>query len=189
MIIGIDLDGVVFDTEDYYRTYANLYDSFVIKNGLFDKSEMSVFARHNWTKEQANDFYEKYTQIVLESAPIKPGAKFVLNELKKQGHTLICITLRGYYRQCEIDITEKRLKDENIILDKIIYSKENKLDACKENNISLMIEDSPSNVELLCNNNIKCLHMAGAGLKKVENQNCTTVQNWAQILDYISKIK
>ena len=187
MVIGIDLDGVVFDSEDYYRTYANLYDSYIVKNGIFDTTEMNVFARHNWTKENADDFYEKYTQLVLESAPIKPGAKFVLDELKKQGHTLICITLRGFYRQCEIDITEKRLKDANIVFDKIVYSKENKLDACKKYKIELMIEDNHSTIEKLCKNNIKCLHMAGSGLKNVENENCTTVQNWAQVLDYILK--
>ena len=41
MVIAIDLDGVVFDSEEYYRTYAHLYDINLVKNGLLDKKEMN----------------------------------------------------------------------------------------------------------------------------------------------------
>ena len=186
MIIAIDLDGVVFDTEEYYRTYAHLYDIYLVKNGLKDREDMTVFGRHNWDQKTADDFYAEFTEKVLNDAPIMPGAKFVINELKKLGHKLVCITLRGYYRECEITVTEKRLKENDIHFDKIIYSQAHKLNACLEEKIDILIDDSHKNVKLMAENGIKCLHFRGAGLKRVNHKNIKEVQNWAQILEEIN---
>lgn len=187
MVIAIDLDGVVFDSEEYYRTYAHLYDIKYVKNGLRNKEEMNVHDRYGWDKQTADDFYAKYTAEVLNSAPLKAGAKYVLKQLKNMGHTLVCITLRGYYRECEIEITEKRLKEENIVFDKIIYNQHNKLEACKKEKVDVIIDDNHNTIKLLSENNIKCLHFRGAGLKKVEHENAIEVQNWAEILEKILK--
>lgn len=188
MVIAVDLDGVLFDTEEYFRTYAQIYDLKFVKNGLKNAKEMNVFDRFGWDKEIANDFYEKYTAEVLNNAPIKAGAKYVLNELKNMGHNIICVTLRGFYRQCEIDITERRLKKEGIKFDKVFYSQNNKLKVCLEENVELIIEDSHKNIRLLSKNNIKCLHLKGAGLKSVRHKNVIEVQNWGDILEKILKI-
>lgn len=185
MIIAIDLDGVVFGTEEYYRTYAQFYDMEFVKNGVVDKTAMDVHTRFGWEQKYADDFYSKYTETVLQSAPIRPGAKYVLEKLKQMGHTLVCITLRGYYRDCEIAITEQRLKQENIVFDKIIYSQKNKLDACLAENVDVIVDDNPNTMELLSKNNIKCLHMRGAGLKSAIHPNITCVQNWADVLQNI----
>lgn len=189
MVIAIDLDGVVFDTEEYYRTYAHLYDINLVKKGLINKEEMAVKDRHGWDQKIIDQFFEEYTSPVLKNAPIKPGAKYVINELKNLGHKLICITLRGYYRKCEIEITEERLKEAGIKFDKIIYNQHNKLAVCKEEKVDLIIEDNPRNIELLASNNIPCFHFRGAGLRKVNCENVIEVQNWADILENIIKIQ
>lgn len=189
MVIAIDLDGVVFDSEEYFRTYSQIYDLENDGCGVVDSEEMNSFKRLGWTKKTADVFYEKYTAEVLEKAPIKPYAKYVMDKLKDMGHKLICITCRGYYRQCEIDITEKRLKEANIVFDKIIYNQNDKLDACLKEKIDVIIDDNHSIIEKLSNNNIKCLHFRGAGIKKVENKNVIVVQNWASILEYFLKNK
>lgn len=185
MIIAIDLDGVVYDTEEYYRTYSHLYDIALIKNGLRESDEADVHKRYGWDNSQANEFYEEYTEKVLTDAPLKPGVKYVLQQLKSLGHTLICITLRGFYRQCEVDITERRLKEDNIVFDKIIYNQANKLDVCLIEKVDLIVDDNPKTIELLANNNIKGFHFRGAGLKNVKHKNVTEVQNWGDIYEKI----
>ncbi len=189
MVIAIDLDGVVFDTEEYYRTYAHLYDIKHFQNGLHNHEEMNVFDRHGWSKENANEFYEKYTAEVLRSAPIMAGAKYVIEQVKNAGHRVVCITLRGYYRDCEIEITEQRLKEENIIFDKIIYNQHNKLSACIEEKVDVIVDDNHNTIKLLAENGIKCLHFRGAGLKKVENENVLEVQNWGAVLQEILNLQ
>lgn len=187
MVIAVDLDGVVFDSENYYRTYAHIYDLEVVKNGTYDMQELNVFARHNWSKDNANEFYGLYTQKVLEEAPIKPGAKYVLNKLKEMGHKLICITLRGFYRECEIEITEKRLKDAGIEFDKIFYCAEDKYSYCKEEGVGVIIEDNHSTLSKLSDKGIVGLHFRDAGLRKVDKRNVYEVQNWADVLEYFLK--
>lgn len=187
MVIAIDLDGVVFDTEDYFRTYSQLYDINTVNNGLIDSSEMDVHKRYGWDNSIADKFYNEYTELVLNKAPIRPGAKYVIDQLKKQGHRLVCITLRGYYRQCEIDVTEKRLKQEGIEFDKIYYKEHHKLETCLCEKVDYMIEDNAKNILSLVNGGIKCLHFRGVGLKKVDDPNVTEVQNWAQILEILTK--
>ena len=149
---------------------------------------VSVFDRLGWSKEQADDFFGKYTAEVLNSAPLLPGAKCVLDELRKLGNKLVCVTLRGYYRDCEVEITERRLREEGVVFDKIIYSQKNKLAACKAEGVDVIVDDNPNTIELLSENGIKCLHFRGAGLKKVENTNVVDVQNWACILEEILKL-
>ena len=188
MIIAIDLDGVVFDTEEYYRTYAHLYNIKLVKNGVIDKKEINIPKRYGWNNDIINDFYEKYTEEIITNAPFKPGARYVINELKKLGHTLICITLRGYH-QYEIDITEKRLKESNITFDKIIYNQRNKLTACQKEKVDLIIDDNPNTIKLLSENNIKCFHFRGAGLKRVKHKNAIEVQNWGDIFEKIMELK
>lgn len=188
MVIAIDLDGVVFDTEEYYRTYAHLYDIALIKNGLRNNKEMNVHDRHGWDKDQANEFYAKYTAEVLNNAPIKPGAKYVIDKLKEKGHRLVCITLRGYYRECEIEITERRLKEANINFDKIIYNQHNKLFACQEEKVDVIVDDNPGTMELLSQNGIKCFHFRGAGLREVKHENITEVQNWGDVFEKLLEL-
>jgi uncharacterized HAD superfamily protein len=189
MVIAIDLDGCVFDTEEYYRTYAQLWDIALVGNGLQNAEEMHVHKRFGWNQETANQFYEKYTAQVLETAPIKPGAKYVLDQLKKQGHKLVCITLRGYYRECEISITDKRLQDAGISFEKIVYNQKNKLQACLDEKVDVIVDDNPDTMLLLSENNIKCLHFRGAGLRKVSHDNVIEVQNWADVLEKINDLK
>ena len=187
MVIAVDLDGVVFDTEEYFRTYAHIYDIYKVKNGLVKKDGMTFIERHAWTQEESDIFYKSYTPLILNNAPIKPGVKYVLNELKNMGHKLICITLRGFFNENEIEITERRLKEENIVFDKIIYKESNKAKACKEENVGVIIEDNNNNIKYLTDNKIKCLHFRAIGLKKVRNKYVTEVHNWAEILEYFKK--
>ena len=57
MKIGIDLDGVVIDSETTFRTYEELYDMEILKsNNLVDREEPKFQARYNWTKEQQKEF-------------------------------------------------------------------------------------------------------------------------------------
>lgn len=49
MKIGIDLDGVVIDSETTFRTYEEIFDIDILKgNNLINKKEPKFQARYNW---------------------------------------------------------------------------------------------------------------------------------------------
>jgi hypothetical protein len=69
MKIGVDLDGVVIDSETTFRTYEELYDIEVLKsNNLINREEPKFQARYNWTKEQQNEFTQKFFMKVSKES-------------------------------------------------------------------------------------------------------------------------
>ena len=61
MKIGIDLDGVVIDSETTFRTYEEIFDiDFLKGNNLVNKEEPKFQARYNWTDKQEEEFIKKY---------------------------------------------------------------------------------------------------------------------------------
>ena len=123
MKIGIDLDGVVFDTEKEYRVYTELYDMLVLKqNSKIDNSELRFQDRFKWTEENSSDFLKRYHEKITKEANYMPGAKDVLKMLKQDGHKLIMITARGGMNKRMIEITKERLNQDNMeIFDKYYF--------------------------------------------------------------------
>ena len=80
MKIGIDLDGVVFNTEAQWSVDAELYDYLELKkNSLVNSGEPRIQEKYNWTKKEINNYLNKY--LSLKKFDLVPGAKQVLNML------------------------------------------------------------------------------------------------------------
>ena len=78
MKIGIDLDGVVFDSEKEFRVYSELYDMIDLKqNSKENNKELRFQDRFKWTDEQIEGFLKKYHRKIDEEARYMPGAKEV----------------------------------------------------------------------------------------------------------------
>ena len=131
MRIGIDLDGVIFDSEKLYRVYSELFDTCELKrNSIIDEQELKFQKRYNWTEEEKDLFIKKYHKKIVEESNFMPGVIEVLKMLKDEGNKFILITARGGISKEMIPITEKRLKDkhldfliENNLYDYVISSK------------------------------------------------------------------
>lgn len=95
MRIGIDLDGVVFDSELEYRICCELYEIQDLKtNTIVNNKELQFQKRYSWNDEETQGFITKYHKHINENSNIMPGARKVLNLLKEDGHTLIIVTAR-----------------------------------------------------------------------------------------------
>ena len=74
MKIGIDLDGVVIDSETTFRTYEEIFDIDVLKgNNLTNRKEPKFQARYNWTSNQEKEFIEKYFLKVSRESGLMSG--------------------------------------------------------------------------------------------------------------------
>ena len=190
MKIGIDLDGVVFDTEALWQTFAEIYDCKELgKNSIAKKGEPRVQERYNWSEEELNNYLDKYADI--RKFNIMPGAKEVLNLLKNEGHELIVITARGAIKNSVegIDIAKQKLDNENIIFDKYYWKQKEKLDICKKEEIDIMIDDNYHICENLSNNDIKVLYFRALGRKQIEeNSSLKEVSTWGEVYRYINQM-
>ena len=192
MKIGIDLDGVVIDSETTFRTYEELYDLLVLKgNNLIDREEPKFQARYNWTKEQQKDFTNKFFLQVSKESNLMSGFVAAYKYLKEQGHEFVVIKARGltldgnFMKEMEDD-AKRVLNEQNIVFDKYYWGQGDKLDVCQKENIDIMIDDDWRIIERLSSNNIKTLYFRDTNLKKIkENKFVKEVNNWGDICRYI----
>ena len=66
MRIGIDLDGVIFDSEKEFRVYSELYDMLDLKqNSKINNQELKFQDRFNWSKEEIEGFRRIFKRCTL----------------------------------------------------------------------------------------------------------------------------
>ena len=191
MKIGIDLDGVVFDSEKEFRVYSELYDMIDLKqNSKMDNKELKFQDRFKWTQKETEGFLNKYHKQIIVESNYMPGVKRILNLLKQDGHSLILITARGGMNKDMIKITEEKLKQSEMdIFDKYYWSTENKDDVCVKENIDIMIDDFYKKCESIANEKIKTIYLKDAPSYDLEeNEYIKVLYNWGEIYRYIKEI-
>lgn len=186
MKIGIDLDGVVFDSEREFKVKAELYDVMVLKgNNIINEKESYFQEKYSWSEDIINDFIEKKRSEVSETCNFMPGAVEVIKLLKKEGYELIVITSRSD-AQNEKSIAERRIKDFGLEFDKYYWGIKDKTEICKKENVDIMIEDYYKNCRSLANNKIKTLYLREyPNYELEENEYLKEVHNWGEIYRYI----
>ena len=191
MRIGIDIDGVLTNIEQYLIDYLSKY--CIEKNIKFNIgiSNYKVSKSFNITNEQEDDFWNEYLENYAINEKARPFAAEVIKKLKEDGNEIYIITGRdnGEYKN-PYELTENWLKKYDILYDKLIftnaYNKHEKTEVCLENNISLMIEDS-TNISLdLIKNNIKVFTMNTKYNQK--DQTLDRVSSWKEIYERICEM-
>ena len=93
MNIGIDIDGVILDSEKTIRTKAELYNTINLNNRpIKDANELRIQEKYNWTQNEFTEFVHKYFVECSENSNFMPYVKEVTDLLRKEGHKLIIIT-------------------------------------------------------------------------------------------------
>lgn len=183
MKIGIDLDGVVIDSEATFRTYEEIFDIDTLKgNNLINKEEPKFQARYHWTEEQKQEFIEKYFLTVSKESNLMSGFIGVYNLLKKQGHEFVVITARGGFVKEMKDDAIRLLEENKIEFDKYYWRIDDKLEVCQKEKVDIMIDDDWRIIKELANNHIKTLYFRDTNLVKLkENEYVKEVNNWGDI--------
>lgn len=191
MKIGIDLDGVVIDSETTFRTYEEIFDVDILKgNNLINSEEPKFQARYNWNENQQKEFIEKYFLRISRESSLMSGFRVVYDLLKKQGHEFIAITARGGFVKEMKDDAIRILEENNIKFDKYYWKIDDKLEICKNENVDVMIDDDWKIIKKLADNRVKTLYFRDTNLKRLgENEYIKEVNNWGEIYRYIKEGK
>ncbi len=187
MKIGIDLDGVVIDSETTFRTYEEIFDIDILNgNNLINREEPKFQARYNWTKEQEKEFIEKYFLKISKESNLMSGFMAIYELLKQQGNEFVVITARGGFIKEMKDDAIRLLNENNITFDKYYWHIDDKLEICQKENVDIMIDDDWKIIKKLTENKIKTLYFRDTNLMKLEeNEYIKEVNNWGDIYRYI----
>ena len=196
MRIGIDIDGVLTDIEKWQLDYGSKF--------YFEKYKMEIVNSNAYTtKDIFNaeskldyEFWTKYFKEYSINVNVRKFASEVINTLRQEDNEIYIITARGnFLRQAPnvMSIEESKnivlnwLKKNNIQYDNIIFSPEDKLKICINNNIDIMIEDKVENINKL--STIIPVICFNAGYNKQCNgKNIIRCYSWYDIYSKISKL-
>ena len=155
MKIGIDIDGVLTNIEQFGVDYLSKY---CVENDIdfnITRSDYNIAKAFNIEDKYNDIFWSEYLLCYATNEKARPFADEVTKKLKEEGHEIYIITARwltnrdddvGYKMR---ETVKKWLSENNIVYDKLIFSKaakEHKSDEILENKIDIMIEDNPNNI-------------------------------------------
>lgn len=191
MKIGIDVDGVILDFERVLKAYGDLYDFIELKKGgIINRHENYLRNRYDWTEEERMNFVNKYFLKLSKKTNLIPGAKEVINMLKKEGNEFIVISARGGTVEKMKDVAIEKFEEEEILFDKYYWKQEDKLEVAQKENIDIMIDDSYDVCKKLSENKIKTIYFRDKEMKKLEqNEYLKEVSNWGEIYRIINTIE
>lgn len=189
MRIGIDIDGVILDFERTLKTYAELYNYLYLKDGgVKHPEEQYLRDRYEWNDEVRMDFANKYFVKLTKMSSLIPGAKDVIEMLKRDGHELIIISARGGTIKEMRAAAEEIFEREGLSFDETYWQREDKLETAKEAKIDIMIDDTDKVCRHLSSNKIRCLYFRDKNMKKLEeNEYLTEVANWGEVYRIITE--
>lgn len=196
MRIGIDIDGVLTNIEQFVFDYLIKY---CVENSIeynVGKSNYDYCKTFNIGKEQEMDFWNIYLENYAINEKARPFAAEIINKLKEDGHEIYIITARWLTNKNDDmgnkmrEIVKNWLCENKISYDKLIFSKaekERKYKEIIENNIDIMIEDSPNNINEISNFiPVICYNTSYNG--ECKGKNVIRAYSWYDIYSKIMKI-
>ena len=180
--IALDLDGVVFDSENLYRVYTEIYDTDNNKkDNIIDNSQRTFQKRYNWSEEECTKFYNNNAEKILKNANIMAGADIVLNKLKDK-FDLIVVTSRN---DMETEFAKEKLKSIGLENIKIFNNEHCKIDRLVAEQAHYIIDDDETICVNASNNNICALYLKNNASNRVEKDGVINVNNWGEIYKYL----
>lgn len=182
-VIGIDIDDTITKTSDEIKNYIiNHKDEFEDSKKLL--SNMHLILIGDKSTKDTKKFLENVLPNLIENVEIRKDAVDVLTKLKKSGYYIVLITARGddiFLKGAE-KVTRKYLDTHNIPYDKLIADSLNKKQACIDNNVDIMIDDSIRTLDKLIELNIKKL-LFTTDVNKHIDTNFKRVSSWLDIYE------
>ncbi len=196
MRIGIDIDGVLTNVEQFSVDY---FSKYLVENNIdYMLKEPDYLVSKAFGVDHAieNDFWKTMLIYYSENEPARAFASEVIDKLISDGHEIYIITARWTAsRDDEVgenmrNTVKNWLDKNNIHYHKLIFSKaskERKVDEISENKIDLMIEDSPNNI-LELSKYVKVICYYANYNRNISGKNIIKCYSWYDIYKTIKNL-
>lgn len=187
MVIGIDMDDTICSTNELIIEVADKYDKEVLGGtGIKDINAYEFTEMMGWEKDMKGKFFADRLEYIMDNAPIKEGAREVINRLHDNGWKVLIISFRkDKYLSNPFKLTKDWLDRNDVHYDKIFVNTGTKTDECIENNVTLFVDDKESHCEDVSSTGIDVLLFTNA--YNHDEKRFKRVDNWYQIEDYIKE--
>lgn len=171
MHIGIDIDDTMSETTKLANAILH-----------HDHPELNISDYHELSAKDFKKFGKTHMDDIQKYMILKDGVNETLDYWRSLGYKIYIITARGSKGlDFLIPITEKFLKDNNVIYDEIVFKQERKGMACHDLEIDIFIDDKETVLDEVKkkNPNIRTIRF----LNKKESSKHQTVRSWFELHD------
>ena len=182
--IAIDIDDTLTDTSASIRKcveeYANDYEE-----GHILTERKDTIIRGFFDHDVIVQFFLDHGKELANNAEVREDAKEIIEKLREEGHEIIFLTARSdmYYTDAQ-KFCEDYLNRKNVPYDRVITGKTFKIQACKEENIDIMIDDGVDTCADLNKAGIKALlYTTECNISK--NTISPRVRTWKEVYEKI----
>lgn len=188
--IGIDIDGVLTNIQDFRLIYGSKFMSTKYHKGIQNHKACNIKEMFDVDSKIEDEFWEAYFWKYSLEIPPRPFASEVIKKLHDAGYEIYIMTARAFLdeKNCTIEkrkeTTREWLLQNNIIYDQLIFTPEDKLESCLEYNIDIMIDDSITNVNSVSKKiPVICFHTYFN--ENCKGENITRCYTWYDIYEKI----
>lgn len=198
MNIGIDVDGVLVDLEQYQLKYGELYFKEKYNKNVINPKAYDIKDIFDCTVEEREKFWKKYIWKYCLKEPMTSGAAETVNKLKKQGHKIFVIT--GRVHTTEKGIAGKLfrimlkywLRKNKFYYDEIIFCSEDnshieKMNICLRKKIDVMVDDKIENL-LALKDKIQILCYSATWNEDIQELDTYRISEFSDVLIRIERI-
>ena len=188
MKIGVDIDNVLSNFNDELLKEFLNHDKELRNTGIINKDVYITRGMFDWSKEEFEEFYYNNIERIAKKLDVIEEAPKYIKQLREKGYEIYIISGRdnGEYSD-PYKMTSDWLDKYKIEYDKLIltdaYNSLEKAEICKENNVSIMIDDSTRILLEAQNEGITALLMDTPYNREVDS--LRRVHTWKEIYEFI----
>lgn len=187
MRLGIDIDGTLTNIVDSVIAYGQEYElENNLEEGITNPNSDLIQAAFEWGTEIGSKFWRQNFPKINQVEPRALTKKY-LDKLVDEGHEIYIITARSSSELKDPKkISVKWLKKHKIPFEKIFVNAENKGLICKQNNVDLLVDDLPKNIDSALSYGIKAFVMNSVTNENYNKKGVTRVYSF---VDFYRRIK
>ena len=188
MNIGIDIDNTITCSIETILEYLEIFKKDYLKDGNLEDVFME-FINGSIHNPIVRSFYHNNCLDMASKFELKENAKEIIDKLHEEGNRIVIITARSdenyidAYKYCE-----DYLKDKKIYYDKLIVAQQTKVQACIDEQIDIMIDDSIDICEEARAVNVNSL-VFNSKVNQHRVTNLPRVSTWKEAYEYIQNFK
>lgn len=187
MVLGLDMDDTICSTNELIIEVADKYDREVLGGtGVKDVNAYEFTEMMGWEQDMKGKFFSDRLEYIMDNAPIKEGAREVINSLHDKGWEIIIISFRkDKYLTNPFELTKNWLDRNGIKYDKIFVNTGTKEDECLENNVTLFVDDKETHCEDVHNVGVDVLLFTNA--YNHDEKRFRRADTWYDVKKYIEE--
>ena len=188
MIIGLDIDNVISDFDGCMEGVFVEEDKNKRNTGVLNPKLHYMRGMLDWSEDEVNEFLARECENYARVLKIRKNARYYINRLIEDGHTVILITYRKEPNFMDGEKTTREwLKLKRINYHKLVLSDSpDKTPECKENNIDIMFDDRAGYVYKMREGGVNCV-LVLTKFNQKERKNLPHVSGWKQLYNCVQE--